>query len=303
MPQFHTDDYFHIGHTHLTSGKPCQDYAFSGICGKTAFAVVSDGCSTGRHTDIGSRVVALSAVSAIQRYSRESKITPESLENNTISTGIVEAQRYTMRSAREMLGLELADMLATSNLACITPNGGFVNMYGDGVIAKVHSNGFVELTSYEWNNNTPLYLAYTENANARLGFIRAHGGDLNAQALKSERWLYNPENSATDLQAQEFLTLGEGIGGVLKNISSEEMTELAFVAVFTDGVMQIDGIDWKNAVTRLLAFKNINGEFAKRRMIRFIKETKEGGKKGPLDDIAYAVIRVAPDGPGGQHGN
>ena len=35
---FYVDDYFHIGQTHLSSGKPCQDYSFSGVINKGAFA-------------------------------------------------------------------------------------------------------------------------------------------------------------------------------------------------------------------------------------------------------------------------
>ena len=56
--------------------------------------------------------------------------------------------------------------------------------------------------------------------------------------------------------------------------------------------MQADGMNWQDAVLDLLAFKNLNGEFAKRRMIRFIKDSKKNDKKGPLDDISFAVIRI-----------
>ena len=66
--RFYVDDYFHIGQMHLGSGKPCQDYSFSGIIDEGAFAIVSDGCSTGRHTDVGARIIVLSTVNAIQRW-------------------------------------------------------------------------------------------------------------------------------------------------------------------------------------------------------------------------------------------
>jgi len=56
-------------------------------------------------------------------------------------------------------------------------------------------------------------------------------------------------------------------------------------------VTQIDGVDWKDAVVQFLAFKNTAGEFAKRRMIRGIKDANKKGR-GPFDDISYAVIGV-----------
>ena len=68
MIKLHTDHYFHIGDTHLTAGKPCQDYAISSVDNNAAFAVVSDGCSTGGDTDIGSRIIALSTITALREY-------------------------------------------------------------------------------------------------------------------------------------------------------------------------------------------------------------------------------------------
>ncbi len=47
----------------------------------------------------------------------------------------------------------------------------------------------------------------------------------------------------------------------------------------------------RGAVSSLLAFKNTTGEFAKRRMIRGIKDFHQVGR-GPIDDISFAVVRI-----------
>src|SRR3989344_1803041 len=72
MLRFSTDHYFHIGSAHYRNGKPCQDYALSGVYGPVACAVVSDGCSTGRHTDVGARVLTLSTLQAIRDHTKAS---------------------------------------------------------------------------------------------------------------------------------------------------------------------------------------------------------------------------------------
>jgi len=280
----YVDDYFHIGQMHLASGKPCQDYSFSGVIDDGAFAVVSDGCSTGRHTDVGARIIALSTVNALQRWLR-----CQSKTRREIKELVTQQHDYALTRSKEALNLELSDMLATCLYVCCTPDGGLVSVQGDGVVAKVFKDGFIKFSGYQWENNTPLYPAYSQDNYKR--FIQAHGNDPNFHALKVECCRINVDGSMRiDL---ESISLSNAIEGVVEEISEKELTELSFLAVFTDGVMQVDGINWKDVVLRLLAFKNVEGEFAKRRMIRFIKDSKKDeNKRGPLDDISYAVIRI-----------
>ncbi len=286
--RFYVDDYFHIGQMHLGSGKPCQDYSFSGVIDEGAFVIVSDGCSTGRHTDVGARIIALSTVNAIQQWLKATHIPV-----NKLGQLIIEQHNYAILKSCEAFNLQLPDMLATCLYACLTPTGGLVGVQGDGVIAKVYKNESITLAAYRWDNNTPLYPAYA--ADDYKGFIEVHGNDPNLSPLQVE---YHHYNALGDIKINlQSISLSEAIQGVTQRISDDETTGLSFLAVFTDGVMQVEGIHWKDAVLQLLAFKNVEGEFAKRRMIRFIKDSKADGKKGPLDDISYAVIRIDRETP------
>src|SRR6266852_5492723 len=56
---YKADHSFRIGDQHLRSGMPCQDYALSGVTPSRAYAVVSDGCSSGGRTEIGSAITSL----------------------------------------------------------------------------------------------------------------------------------------------------------------------------------------------------------------------------------------------------
>lgn len=284
MIRFYTDHYFSIGRAHFVGGKPCQDYSVSGIYNGSAFAVVSDGCSTGGQTDVGARIVALSTAEAIKRHlalgdeaSGEQAIYKINLWQKAVIAG-----------ARSMLGLESKDMLATCVYAFMTPDGGYISLQGDGVIAVKDLWGNVYVSKIEWMENMPFYPAYAQNG--LNGFITAHGGDLKATRLKREDFHRTQSGSVIET-GNSNLSLQEGINGINLFFDPAKMKEIEFIALFSDGVTQIDGIDWKEAVADFLAFKNVTGEFAKRRMIRGVKDSQKKGR-GPLDDISYAVIRI-----------
>ena len=279
-----TDSYFHIGLSHLNSGRPCQDYALSRVYKDAAFAIVSDGCSSGGETDVGARILALSTALAM----RDHWTTVRNIEVDTAPLEIDVRQRVMMAGSRETLGLSNLDMLATCVYAYITPHGGFIHLKGDGVLAYKKRNGNVCMSRYEWADNKPFYPAYIDDHFA--GFIMEHGGDINAKRLTAEHWEYSHDGKFSELPSEEF-TLGEGIRGITRPFSVEELTYLDCIAVFSDGVTQIEGLDWKDAVVELLAFKTTEGVFAKRRMMRVIKDAQKNGKS-PIDDISYAVVRL-----------
>lgn len=285
MIELFTDHYFHIGNAHLGSGKPCQDYAISSIYNGAAFAVVSDGCSTGRHTDVGSRLVSLSTLSAI----RDHWITRRSIDVNYSPAEIAVEQRVVLASMRDALGLISDDMLATCVYAYITPSGGIVHVQGDGVVAVKYRDGRIVMRNFEWLDNMPYYSAY-KNGSAQ-SFIDAHGGDLHGVRLKEEVWVSVSDSEYRSVDLVEH-SLSAGMRGITINIDADDIEEyIEFIAVFSDGVTQIDGVRWHDAVGDFLAFKNTKGDFAKRRMIRGIKDAGKIGK-GPFDDISYAVVRV-----------
>ena len=283
--RLYVDDYFHIGSAHLTGGKPCQDYATSGVFGDIALAIISDGCSTGGHTDIGSRIIALSTSVAI----REHWAVNRSALGEGIPKEISLRQKITLSGVSQALGLKINDMLATCVYAYITPAGGFVHIQGDGVVALKYQNDDITMSRFEWNDNIPFYPVY--NYDNYSGFIEAHDNDLTALRLSEEVVSKKADDTTITSSDLKHFTLSQGINGITIRVEESLLNELSSIAVFSDGVTQIDKIDWKEAVIRFMSFKNTTGAFAKRRMIKGIKDTQACGR-GPLDDISYAVIRI-----------
>lgn len=289
MIALYTDDHFLSGKAHMRGGKPCQDYALSETRDSAALALVTDGCSTGGNTDIGARLLAFGIRTAVREHWT---IHRNPLE--TMAAAKIELQeRIITAGTRETLGLSREDMLATCVYAYFSPKGGFVRTLGDGVVAWKDRSGRIHMLRYEWMRNMPFYQAYLQSAEDQKAFIDAHGGDLNAPAVWEDHWVSTPGENPTHCGTTE-LPLSAGMQGMTLRFSEKDIEEFALLAVFSDGVTQVKNTDWKNAIHELLAFKNTEGEFAKRRMIRFAKDAEKTGNE-PIDDIAYAVIRREPD--------
>ena len=283
MEHYHTDSAFTIGTSHAATGKPCQDFALAHTFDGFAYAVVSDGCSSGGITDVGARLVGLTTATAIrahhQRIPLITQATHEQIERIRLKA---------LRSVQAELELTRNDMLATSLYAYLSASEGCVVVQGDGVVALSYTDGTVELHRFEWPHNMPFYPIYIDEG--LKGFIQAHGGKLNDPVLTHETWICSRDTQPR-LQDTRVRSLAEGIHGVALPINALTLLQLDFITIFSDGVMQVHDLDWKIATLRLLAFKNTNGTFAKRRMNRFIEDARRT-RREPMDDIAFAVIHA-----------
>lgn len=286
-----TDHSFHIGEQHLKVGKPCQDYALSGtLSDDLAYAIVADGCSSGGMTDIGARLVVLATKQALLETIPISKDEPDCDTFNMVNARRDEL----LEQFRLALGLEYRDLLATS-LWMIAESGGVgISVTGDGVAALKYEHD-TDIHYYSWDKNIPYYPAY-----------RLAGEDESFKAVHAE--------NATPLTYVEHGLAPIGMGGAAEGRLSTRSVEegmggmriiagsgeqntfpgrIQSIGLFSDGVEQIDQIHRSEAVTELMAFKSTNGQFAVRRMNRFLTQAKKQGR-GPIDDIAYAVIHL-PD--------
>jgi hypothetical protein len=279
-----TDSHFVIGYLHTRGGQPCQDYVEAATMpGDAAYAIVADGCSTGGRTDVGARVLTLATAEAIRVHwnTRRNTQDVEALSQIELQ------QRLKIASAMTTLGCTTDDMQATCLYVYMSTAGGFAHIRGDGVFAMVMHDGTIYMARYSWANNSPVYLVYAEDDYTK--FIRLHGNDISKPRMTGEFWDYHPGKGFSQRGITHY-TLGQGIGGITVPFHTQGVR---YAAVFTDGAEKIEGIDWKDAVVQLLSFKTSAGEFATRRMKRVVEDAQKSGK-GPLDDIGYAVIRVAP---------
>jgi hypothetical protein len=256
--RFHADSSFHIGHQHLRTGSACQDYALAGTLVDRAYGVVSDGCSSGGRTDIGARIIALGAAKALREGYKFDPI------------------NYIL--AARPFDIEDSDLWATCLSMSVSEDGASVRIQGDGVVAVVNPDGGLCILKMDWAQNMPCYPAYADDGFKQ--FVAAQGGPEQS-AFQVETWI---DNNGTTIQHHRT---SDVLDGHQINITGRVRS----VAIFSDGVAQISGISWRDAVKELMAFKSLEGDFVKRRMNRFLIDQNKTGSH-PIDDIAMAAIAI-----------
>jgi Protein phosphatase 2C len=284
-----TDHTFHIGLQHLQTGKPCQDFALSGtLSDNLVYAIVSDGCSSGGMTDIGARLMVL----ATKRAIIDTVPVLETKDWYTTISRITTARNQYLATYRDELGLQNADLLATCLFAIGTPDFVVGHVTGDGVIAVVYEHDSI-IEEFSWQKNTPYYPAYAIS-DQNVSFKHTHEDSAEPFAHMCT-WMKMRGQGGTIEGTLDRLSVERGMEGIFFAHSHSEENfypgRLISVALMTDGVTQIDGVDVMEASEKLTAWKSTQGQFAVRRMNRFLAEAKTVGK-GPQDDIAQAVIHL-----------
>ena len=276
---YKTDHSFQIGEQHLRQGKPCQDYALSGVTeANTAFAIVSDGCSSGGETDIGARLLSLATKQALldERMS--------SVQSTAVFSGARDAYVETYRKA---FGLDYRDLLAT-NLYAVVSNGEVrVEVIGDGIVAFVYTGGTV-IYDFAWHDNMPYYPIY-RLAGGNEAFINHHNAEPVPLRMTEAHCIDGTESVETHAHTYSIKDAMSGVSLLTHINAVPKLGPLQAVGLFSDRVEHVDQLDTIPTVRALMSFKSTNGQFAVRRMNRFLKNARANGK-GPLDDIAMAVI-------------
>lgn len=271
-----TDHAFHIGSQHLRSGLPCQDYAMSGKVSDGLYAIVSDGCSTGGRTDVGARIVTHTTALALEKTGASGGVSFD-----------VDCSAHDWWVARN-LGLSRSDLFATCLYIKALPSlpGVQARMLGDGVFAERRADGRLFMERVEWADNMPAYRAYHQD-----DFVAFNAAQAKNFFPTSTSQFHLRELGADSSSWESGSDLPTSILGKEWFSNSQDMADLIDVAIFSDGVAQVEGMDWRDVVAELMAFKSTEGDFVKRRMNRFLKDCLRHGK-GPIDDISMAAIHI-----------
>lgn len=270
--EFSIDSHFLIGRRHETEGKPCQDYAATATNATNAYAFLSDGCSTGGETDIGSRLIVRAAL----KHANELTAYPPDFFDST-SRSLAEMSASLNLSARDCDSTLLAVSVGANIIrACLV---------GDGVIAMRTTDGSIKIYEYSWNKNLPYYLSYRMNDREK-SFIDNHG-DRDVEALS----LLKYSNDESEPSFDQKMTVTTGINGISLSFATKTIETFA---IFSDGISDISGLTTLEATTALFAFKNSTGSFVKRRMMSQVNEWKKTGNI-PRDDLSMAAIHINHD--------
>ncbi len=246
------DAHFARGRSHTV----CQDYA---VVGPRA-AVISDGCSTAPHSDVGARLLAHAALGAA----------PEALVSGAWLGGPHDTQRR--------MGLPVSSLDATVVIASADRDTVEVTMFGDGVVAARRGDGGLTLIEVGFDEAAPPYPSY-ELAPDRAAAYTAAG-------------LGTPRIHAT-ADAPTARPLGGGLRWTFPRTQwSAVLIGSDGLSAFTDGDNAIQPPE--PVVEALFRYRSPRGAFVTRRLRKFLAKEAPASGIHPHDDVAVAALCWEP---------
>jgi hypothetical protein len=268
MPNIEADHSFYIGSSH----KVCEDYALSWKGTEQGAAIVSDGCSSSENTDIGARLLALSAKKHLQ--------SGRSISNNDDGYFIAS------NALDIVVCLNLHETVLDATLLgiCLKPDSSLdIFSSGDGHIA-LSQNGKIQIVSLVSEQGHPLYLSYMLNCE-RMERLKAKLDGVYGTKIVVDFDLNHTVISEAPVLLHDYSF-------------SIDFEKPYTVAVFSDGVESFldkgeNSIPTKEIIEELMGFKSLKDDFVQRRTKAFLRRAKKKGWRH-YDDVSMAVISVTP---------
>jgi len=260
------DTFSEIGSQH----KICQDYSVSSE-DPSPFIVLSDGCSSSKDTDMGSRILCHLA----KQYFNYNKHSFDYIQKDQLGDWVINNAEQTARH------LGLTDTCLDATLIVVYPMLSYLNIvfYGDGLVILEDSKGELEIFSIHYTLNAPYYLSYKINPKRRLDYHNmkvtkkvletVHGKEIEGEMAYDNPFVLNINLITSGYR--KIMICTDGIESFLKGDEKpdKEMLNLIF--------------------KQCLSFKTTSGEFLKRRMSRVLKDLKSEGWDH-YDDLTAGVI-------------
>jgi hypothetical protein len=246
-----TDSVFFIGNSH----RICQDY----VVHNTNRIILSDGCSSALHSDVGSRLIAHSALNLPH-------LSPLSLINRIYDSS------YKLGLPVDSLCATFIDLSVDENETEFT-----VKIIGDGCIAaRQKESQKIEITNISFPSGAPFYLRYLLDDESFNKYLMLFGHKIH---INDEEF-----SIIEDLKPQYTIS------------RKFPCSSYDLVAVFSDGITSFQNktkngisIPIESLISQFLAFKGYTGEFVQRRARRALKDLAEQGIDH-YDDFSMGVI-------------
>lgn len=265
-----TDTFLEIGSQH----KICEDYivADESVIDETEehvpFIVLSDGCSTSKDTEMGSRILCHLA----KQYLKFRTNYP--IEYEKMGLWVIHNAELIVRQ----MGLKPQCLNATLVVAYQYNNAIYTYFYGDGCLITKHKDTGIVIHIIEYDQNAPYYLAYQINSNDHKAYDK-----LNIE--KTTKTIYEDGTTEVDIKAYDAPS-------IMQTLSDAEL-----VIIASDGLQsfikkdgpKIQRYDVSDIIQPCIDFKTTAGEFLKRRMNKQMKAYADQGINH-FDDLSLGAF-------------
>ncbi|MFW9871802.1 MAG: protein phosphatase 2C domain-containing protein [Candidatus Thorarchaeota archaeon] len=251
------DHFLKIGKSH----KICEDYIISGHK-PIPHVILSDGCSSSPNTDLGARILAHLA----KQFIISSHSTSKLFDHDWLGDWVIENSKLII----DKMGLDYSCLDATLIVLFSIYDYVYVYMYGDGVVISFNSEKDVSFSRVVYTDSAPYYLTY------RIDKERDILYDSYDMTMSVEKISINNQEISKELNHFKK----DDIPNYKKPFFDEfKVSEHKGILIASDGIESfIDKYgqphNFGEVLTQIVSFKNIKGEFIKRRM---------GSRKGLLN--------------------
>jgi hypothetical protein len=280
---FFTDSYIEIGKTH----EMCEDYALSSVIDDVPFIIVSDGCSSSKNTDVGSRLLTYACQNALRELLLKELV--DDLDMIHLREFIKDQTLFNLRLSLKALCIPDTTADATLLLAFIHKEKMYYFIFGDGHALVTFNDGTQSHSCVSYVDNAPPYISYELDIRRKQRYQHQFGnGGVDFRCILDE--------SDTVYSMNQWLDSGACASGVIdaNNIKSITLTSDGIESYMYGPNATEDGSDvrevsrWYNEYT---SYKSVAGEFVKRRMKR-IKLNNEKLNIEHFDDVSCATIWI-----------
>lgn len=242
-----TDIFIKMGISH----KICEDYIIQGM-NPEPFIILSDGCSSSYGTEMGARILCHLA----KQYLRYRVDDLHSIKYEKLGSWVIHNAEMTVRQ----LGLKLSCLDATLIVAFQLEDEIRIFIYGDGMIA-VKKDDDIVTHSIDFTNNAPYYLSYLVDDHRH----KLYHEMKNEKILTSQSTIAKKHSSSWAYDNPTIFTYHKDSFDVLF-IASDG---LASFIVDTPNEYTI--IKPEEILPAFMTFKNLKGEYLKRRLNKALK--------------------------------
>lgn len=255
MTTFVADAAFIIGSLHTCVAMPCQDYARAA----PNVVVVSDGCSSGAHTDLGARQWNLAALDAWNQVPLKN---PEQYLEQLLKAG-------QQRTAT----MPLLDTLATVAIGAVEDQmlRGFLQ--GDGFLGFQLADGGVEFWLLDAPGNAPLYPQYLLDPQHYADW-KNH---VAQEPMTATYYRYDDADVLIDMHTEALTTP--------YFFQERPVHDVLRMVVATDGIATC-GRSVNAVLQDVLAVQDPTGDFMHRRMGAMLRRDN----LSPSDDLAIGML-------------
>lgn len=274
----HSDSFFYKGKTHNI----CEDYALGGTaqvildadCSiqQIPIAIVSDGCSSSKDTDLGSRIISKVAAD------NASLLIAEDLESFG-SAVIFHARRIILDAGWDLNCLD-ATLLITASTEEYTD----IFVAGDGVVMLVHDKDNYTIHDITYPSGAPRYLNYWHDPERAKGYAEKFG---ELRVVYSHHFNKDVVSVSNNTSTSPFWNT---------RISNSDFESVILMSDGVHSFQQLTSGESKlykpvpmiEVVKELTSFKSMSGEFVTRKLKRFAKTTMWEN----MDDVSVSAIHL-----------